>query len=107
MPAVITSIRKQWENFNSLSTVRRELLLFCLALAFSMLLLPFLVWFAGDLSLGDYLRDPSGTRRGGPFALWLDFIRGIGNGILGYWIVLLGPYVILTSLRLCRRFTKT
>jgi hypothetical protein len=51
-------------------------------------------------------RTPSGSPTGGPLALWVDYLRGLGSGSLGYWTVLLGPYVILLALRVSGRLLK-
>lgn len=80
----------------------RELTLFLGALAFGLIIVPWLIWLAGEATLGDYVN-------GGPFALWGDFFRGLLAGSLGYWVAALGPYVLLLAaralLRLWRRPT--
>jgi hypothetical protein len=52
------------------------------------------------------VRTPSGTPTGGPLALWVDYVRGLASASLGYWTVLLGPYVILLALRISRGLLK-
>jgi hypothetical protein len=106
MPAVSNPIGRSWSRYRKLRGARRELALLGFALALSFFVLPFLTWFAGQFFLGDYVRTPAGVPAGGPFALWWDYLRGLASGSLGYWTVLLGPYVILLALRMSRAFLK-
>lgn len=93
-------IRRAWRRYRNLTGWRRELATLALALAFGLLVMPPLIWIAGQLTLGDYARDYSGTPTGGPLALWADFFAGLASGSLGYWTVLLGPWVIWKWLRI-------
>ena len=70
-------------------------------------LLPLAIWGAGQVFLGDYLRDPAGSRTGGPLALLIDYLAGIVQGSPGHWIVLLGPYLLLLAVRAVRSVLKT
>jgi hypothetical protein len=106
MPAVSNSIGRAWTRYRRLEGGQRELATFALTLAFSLFVLPLLIWFAGKYFLGDYVRTPGGSTSGGPFSLWVDFLGGLVSGSLGYWTVLLGPYVILLALRLGGVFIK-
>ncbi len=90
--------------------MQRELVTFGLALAFALTLLPLAIWIAGHFFLGDYLResldpglDAGLARHGGPFALLVDYLRGIFAGSPGHWLVLLGPYGLLCAYRAGRR----
>jgi hypothetical protein len=78
---------------------RREGLLFAVALAFGLLVLPFVIWLAGSRTLGPYTHgnDP---RQLGPLALYADYLSGLGHGWIGYWVVALGPALLLTAMRL-------
>ena len=106
MPGVSNPIGRAWSGYRRLKGAGRELALFGLMLAFSLFVLPVLIWFAGKIFLGEYVRTPSGAPTGGPLSLWLDYLRGLGSGSLGYWTVLLGPYVILLALRMSGRLLK-
>jgi hypothetical protein len=106
MPGVSNSIGRAWFGYRRLRGAKRELAFLGLVLAFSLFVLPVLIWFAGKFSLGEYVRTPSGAPTGGPFALWVDYLRGLGTGSLGYWTVLVGPYVILLALRISRVLLK-
>ncbi len=90
--------------------MQRELATFGLALLFALTVLPLAIWCAGQVFLGDYLRDPGDTgaaRHGGPLALLLDYVRGILDMSPGHWLVLLGPYALVWVFRAVRRFGKT
>jgi len=106
MPGVSNPIGRAWSGYRRLRGARRELALLGLTLAFSLFVLPVLIWFAGKFSLGEYVRTPAGSPAGGPLALWLDYLGGLASGSLGYWTVFLGPYVLLLALRVSRGLLK-
>jgi hypothetical protein len=106
MPPVSFSIRNSWVRYRALPAAPRELVTFGLCLVLALTLLPLCIWTAGHYFLGDYLRDPSGSRIGGVFALLADYVRGVIAGSPGHWIVLLGPYALLVALRLGRALVK-
>jgi hypothetical protein len=106
MPGVSNTIGRAWTGYRRLKGARREIALLGLMLAFSLFILPVLIWFAGKFFLGEYVRTPSGAPTGGPLALWVDYLRGLVSGSLGYWTVLVGPYVILLALRISRGLSK-
>jgi hypothetical protein len=60
--------------------------------------MPFLIWFAGNRVLGPYIHGQS--PRAGPFALTADFLLGLLHGSAVFWIVALGPAVLLLLVRL-------
>lgn len=103
------ALSKAWRRYRSLSVLEREVVTFGLALLFALTILPLAIWLAGQIFLGDYLRDPAGdptmTRQGGPFALIVDYLRGIFAGSRGHWTVLLGPYALVWVFRGIRRWT--
>lgn len=74
----------------------RELLLLVLCLALGVLVMPCIIFAAGRLSLGPY-------EHGGVFALWRDFLAGLGHGSEAFWFVALCPYILLCVLRLLLR----
>lgn len=61
-------------------------------------MVPLLIWFVGNRVLGPYTHG-SGVR-GGPFALLADFFVGLGHGAITYWLVALGPAVMIALVRL-------
>ena len=106
MRAVIARLRSTLQRFQAQPPLRRELLLLAAALLFSLLILPMLIWIAGRLSLGEYLRDPSGASTGGPLALTVDYMRGVLALSPGHWLALLGPYLLTVAFRAGRSLVK-
>ncbi len=74
---------------------RRELAFGLGALLLGLLLMPLLIWAAGMLALGPYAN-------GGFIALLQDYLRGLGQGSQASWLVLAGPYLLLSLVRLLR-----
>jgi hypothetical protein len=99
-----------WRRYRSLPPLRRELVTLGLTLLFALTLLPLAIWGAGQVFLGDYLRDPGDpalARHGGPLALLLDYVHGILTFSTGHWLVLLGPYALIWVFRAGRRLAKS
>jgi hypothetical protein len=107
---VSKSIRKAWRGYLALPPIRRELVTLGFMLMVALTVLPLAIWGAGQLFLGDYLRDPpnpSGvTRTGGPVALLVDFVGGLVRGSPGHWLVLLGPWLLLLAFRAGRSVSR-
>jgi hypothetical protein len=80
------------ERLRSLPRAQGEMILAALALLAGAVLMPLLVWAAGRIALGNY-------GNGGPLALLGDFMRGLGQGSLPFWIVAAAPYVVLLAVR--------
>ena len=106
MPAMLEPIRNAWKSYRALDGVPRELATLGLCLAVALFILPLVIWGAGQVFLGDYVRDPSGMPTGGPLALWIDFLRGLAQGSFGYWLALLGPWLVVLALRGSRWFLR-
>ncbi len=81
-------------------TLRRELIVLGAALAFGVLAVPPLLWLAGTRTLGPYAG-------GGVAALVANFFRGLASGALAFWLVALGPYLVLTALRALLALMRT
>ncbi|MEJ0100533.1 MAG: hypothetical protein WDO12_12725 [Pseudomonadota bacterium] len=114
IPVLCRPVSKALSNasrrYRSLPTLKRELAAFGMALLFALTILPVGIWCAGRIFLGDYLRDPGDpalARHGGPLALIGDYLHGIVTFSPGYWLVLLGPYLLFLALRIGLRFTKS
>jgi len=73
------------------ATLRRELLWVLIALPVGVLLPP-LIWLVGSRVFGAYAG-------GGTRDLVDHFFRGLAQGQEAFWIVALGPYLILIALR--------
>jgi hypothetical protein len=66
-----------------------------LAVLVGLLVMPVLIFLAGNLTLGDYAN-------GGLFALYGDFFKGLFEPRGSFWIVLIGPFILLSVFRLFR-----
>jgi hypothetical protein len=71
----------------------REARILLWSLAAGAFAVPPLIWLTGRALLGPYAN-------GGIFALWGDFAQQVVSGSLAAWIVLLGPFVLLSAARL-------
>ena len=77
----------------NIATVRREFLWLLIGLPVGVLLLPPLIWLVGSHVFGAYA--------GGNTRDLVDhFFRGLGRGQQAFWIVALGPYLAILTLRL-------
>lgn len=78
---------------------RREVALFGGALALGLVVVPLLIWMVGRRTLGPYTHgdDPQGL---GPLALYADYFSGLAHGWLGYWVVALGPALLVLAVKL-------
>jgi hypothetical protein len=89
---------------DALPWVRREALMLGGALLCGLILMPFLIWLAGDRVLGPYTHGQN--LRAGPLALLEDFFTGLGHGSAVFWVVALGPVVFLLLIRLFVRLMR-
>ena len=79
------------------SRIGRELIIFGSALVLGLVVVPLLIWVVGNRILGPYTH---GTNpHAGPMALLGEFYDGLSRGWLSYWIVALGPLVIIVFVR--------
>jgi hypothetical protein len=76
-----------------LMTLNREARLLLGAALFGALAVPALIWITGRIMLGPYAN-------GGMLAMFDDFFSQLFSGSLPAWIVLVAPYVLLSTLRL-------
>jgi hypothetical protein len=74
--------------------LRTELFLALGCIAFSLLVLPALVYWVGTLVLDPYSGGPLMT------SLYGDFFRALSAGSFAAWLLVAGPYILLTLLRL-------
>jgi hypothetical protein len=84
--------------------VRRELVIYGVALLCGLLGMPLLVWFAGNRVLGPYTHAQN--LHAGPFALLGDFLLGLVHGSAVFWAVALGPAVLLLLVRVMVRLIR-
>ena len=83
----------------TLAILRRELLIFGIALACGLIVVPLLIWVVGNRILGPYVHTQDPTAGTGPMRLLADFFGGLAHGYTSFWIVVAGPYVLLTLTR--------
>jgi hypothetical protein len=95
-PERLTRLR---ENYEALPPrMRRGVCIYGAALLVGLVLMPFLIWLAGNRVLGPYGHGQN--PRGGPFALFGDYYVGLFHGSAVFWAVALGPAVLLLLGRL-------
>jgi hypothetical protein len=80
--------------------VRRELLILGIGLAFGLILMPLLTWLVGNRILGPYSHVQEAGAGTGPMRLLADFFQGLAHGWIMFWCVALGPYVLVSFVRL-------
>jgi hypothetical protein len=78
--------------------MRRELLIYGVALLGGLLAMPLLIWLVGNRVLGPYTHGQN--LHAGPWALFGDYVLGLVHGSAVFWAVALGPVVLLLLLRL-------
>jgi len=79
--------------------IRRELLIFGIAVVTGLLILPLLIWVVGNRILGPYTHTQDPTAGTGPARLLADYFTGLAHGSVIFWCVALGPYILLTVVR--------
>jgi hypothetical protein len=82
----------------SLPWMRRELLLLGVALLCGLIVMPLLIWVAGNRVLGPYTHGQN--LHAGAFALLGDFFVGLAHGSAVFWVVALGPAALVLLVRL-------
>jgi hypothetical protein len=82
----------------------RELLLLAAALLCGLIIMPLLIWVAGNRVLGPYTHGQN--LHAGPLALLGDFFVGLAHGSAIFWVVALGPLALLVLLRLFIRLLR-
>lgn len=86
-------------GWRALSRLQRELIIFAAELVCGLVVVPLLIWVAGNRVLGGYTH---GTNpHAGPGALLGDFFAGLGNGSTVFWLVALGPAILVSLVRAC------
>lgn len=86
-------------GWRGLSRLQRELVFFAAELLFGVVVVPLLIWVAGNRVLGGYTHGAN--PHAGPGALLADFFTGLGNGSSVFWLVALGPAILVALVRGC------
>ena len=60
--------------------------------------MPLLIWVIGNRVLGPYVHGAD--THAGPLALLSDFYVGLAHGSFPFWLVVLGPMVIMLFVRI-------
>src|SRR5262249_32287970 len=94
---ILERLRQSRQSFAALSRTIQEVIVAAAALAVGLFLMPFLIWIAGNRFLGPYTHgdDP----KGGPWALFADYVVGLAHGSAVFWAVALGPLALLVAIR--------
>ena len=96
-PPPIERLMRARQQFEELPRRQRDGILAIAALAAGLFVMPFLIWAAGNRVLGPYTHgdDP----RGGPLALFSDYVVGLAHGSAVFWVVALGPLALFMLIR--------
>lgn len=84
-------------GWRGLSRLQRELIIFAAELVLGLVVVPLLLWVAGNRVLGGYTHGSN--PHAGPVDLLGDFFTGLGHGSQVFWVVALGPAIIVTLVR--------
>ena len=90
-------LMRPWRSFAGLPRAQRELIVAGAAVAAGVLVMPFLVWAAGNRVLGPYTHGDN--PRAGPWGLFSDYVVGLAHGSAVFWFVALGPLALLLLIR--------
>ncbi|MDB6046310.1 MAG: hypothetical protein JWM63_4861 [Gammaproteobacteria bacterium] len=85
--------------------LRRESIIFGSAFAAGLLLMPFLIWLVGNRVLGGYTHRQD--LHAGPVKLLGDFFVGLAHGSVIFWCVAVGPYLLISLVRLLYAFIRS
>jgi hypothetical protein len=96
-PPLLQPLVRVRRLFTVRSRLGRELILIAGALLMGVIFVPLAIWLVGNRILGPYTH---GTNlHAGPLALLGDFFAGLSRGWLSYWIVALGPLLLILLAR--------
>ena len=84
--------------------VRFELIIFGILLLIGLVGVPLLIWVGGNHVLGAYTHEQN--PHAGPLALLQDFFIGLVHGSAVFWVVALGPAVLVLLARLFIRLVR-
>ncbi|MFZ1099682.1 MAG: hypothetical protein WAN26_09815 [Steroidobacteraceae bacterium] len=91
--------------FGPRSRLQRELIVYGAAIGCGLILMPFLIWSVGSRVLGPYTHGDN--PHAGPFSLFGDFWVGLFHGSAVFWIVALGPAVLILLVRVFVALMRT
>ena len=79
-----------------------EAMTFGLALLVGLIVMPALIYIVGRYSLGTYSHGSGPEPDTNVFSLLFDFYKGLFEPRPSCWIVVIGPFVFLSFVRVCR-----
>jgi len=85
------------QSLAGLPRMQRELVVAGAALAVGVLVMPFIIWAAGNRFLGPYVQGDA--PKAGPWALFGDYVVGLAHGSAVFWVVALGPLALFMLIR--------
>jgi hypothetical protein len=85
----ITALINRWRQA---SKWEHDLWLAGAAIAFGLLVLPFFIYLAGSVTLGPHEHGSLGM-------YLLDFLKGLLRPHLAYWLIVIGPYLLILLVR--------
>jgi hypothetical protein len=97
-PTLLDLLARARHSFTDRSRISREAIVLGAALMIGLVGVPLAIWFVGNRILGPYIHGTN--THAGPMALLGDFYAGLGNGFVSYWVVALGPAVIILFVRI-------
>lgn len=92
-------------SFTERSRLTRDLILFGCALIIGLIGVPLAIWFVGNRMLGPYTHGTN--THAGPMALLGDFFNGLAHGEMSFWIVAIGPVLIILFVRIAWGLIKS
>ncbi len=92
-------------SFTERSRLTRDLFVFGCALIVGIVGVPLAIWFVGNRMLGPYTHGTN--THAGPMALLGDFFAGLAHGEMSFWIVAIGPALIILFVRIAWGLIKS
>jgi len=99
---LFTWFERARDYYFSLPRPKFEAMTLGLALLVGLIVMPALIYVAGKYTLGAYSHVSALEEQTSVFTLFFDFYKGLVELRPSCWIVVLGPFVFLSFVRLCR-----
>ena len=99
---MFTWFERARDYYFSLSRPKFEAMTLGLALLAGLIVMPALIYVAGKFTLGAYSLGTVPGKPSSVFTLFYDFFKGLFELRPSCWIVVAGPFIFLTFVRLCR-----
>jgi hypothetical protein len=99
---LFTWFERARDYYFSLSRLKFEAMTLGLAFLVGLIVMPALIYLAGRYTLGAYSHGTVFAADSNVFTLFFDFYKGLIQLRPSCWIVVVGPFVFLSFVRLCR-----